>query len=359
MKHFIATLFIVICTITTAQNPAKIIAYKPAPGQFINTLPASSSEDTEETMIKKANESVLVSLGAYGGYVIVKFTYPVINEEGEYDLYIQGNAATNSAEPGIVMVSADDNSNGIADDTWYELAGSEYENSTKNYTITYYKPDENTPDEKHIRWKDNMGGSGYIPKNASHQQCYYPSWEKSDSIVLTGNRLPDNAINAGTEEKPYYQMRSYEWGYADNHSNKDKEKCSFKLEWAVDSEGNKVELKQIDFVKIYTGVNQVNGWTGECSTEYRSIEDLHAKEITPVMNHTESKIEIIQYARTIHISTEENACLYIYNINGNCVYRKEVNNGKSEIELSNLTNGVYIVKVVNSKDCKTAKIVIK
>ena len=39
-----------------------------------------------------------------------------------------------SSEPGIVLVSKDTNGNGLADDEWYELAGSEYNSpaTTKN-----------------------------------------------------------------------------------------------------------------------------------------------------------------------------------------------------------------------------------
>ena len=42
------------------------------------------------------------------------------------------------------MVSVDVNGNGLPDDEWYELAGSEYQkpSTIKNYEITYYRPDE-------------------------------------------------------------------------------------------------------------------------------------------------------------------------------------------------------------------------
>ena len=56
------------------------------------------------------------------------------------------------------------------------------------------------------------------------------------------------------------------------------EKSSFKIDWAVDAAGNPVALPGIDFVKIYTGVNQFNGWLGECSTEVAGVTDLHLEE---------------------------------------------------------------------------------
>ena len=50
------------------------------------------------------------------------------------------------------------------------------------------------------------------------------------------------------------------------------------IDWAVDSEGNPVDLPGVDFIKIYTGVNQFNGWLGECSTEVMGVTDLHIEE---------------------------------------------------------------------------------
>jgi hypothetical protein len=43
----------------------------------------------------------------------------------------------------------------------------------------------------------------------------------------------------------------------------------------VDANGNKVVLDEIDFVKIYTAINQNAGPMGEISTEIMTVEDLH------------------------------------------------------------------------------------
>lgn len=69
----------------------------------------------------------------------------------------------------------------------------------------------------------------------------------------------------------------YAWGYADNHPNGE-EQCKFKIDWAVDKNGNPVVLDGIDFVRIYTAVNQNSGWMGEISTELQAVEDLHFKK---------------------------------------------------------------------------------
>ena len=36
---------------------------------------------------------------------------------------------------------------------------------------------------------------------------------------------------------------------------------------AIDANGNKVDLKYIDFIKVQVGVNAKSGWLGEISTE--------------------------------------------------------------------------------------------
>lgn len=274
----------------------RVLEYMPAPCQFMNTATTGYKKDyTAEDVRRYAEEQLkdpslcLLSLGAYGGYITVGFDHTVPDIPGEYDLKIYGNAAYDaagtltgapggSAEPGIVLVSKDVNSNGLADDEWYELAGSEYNSpaTTKNYTITYYRP---ASAKDKVRWTDNKGGEGYVNRNDFYPtNAYYPAWIKEDQITYQGSRLKDNAVDEPREGMPEHWVGyCYEWGYADNHPNK-KEQCSFKLEWAVDKNGKPVALNGIDFVRIYTAINQSCGWMGEISTEIQAIEDLHFKK---------------------------------------------------------------------------------
>lgn len=290
-----------------AQSPYihKVYEFVPAPGQFVNTLPAYEKGDTKNDMRLKAEESIegttgmLVSLGGYGGYIVFGFDHLVQNVPGEYDFKIMGNAfyaETNpnpgasgeggSCEPGIVMVSYDANGNGKPDDQWYELAGSEY-NSPKtihNYRITYYKPDENkvpTPDNSYtylndttyIRWESNQGDHGYVSRNTFHDQPYYPLWVDENELVFEGTKLADNYVDESGAGS-YYVLYAYPWGYADNHPDND-DRSSLKIDWAVDEKGEPVQLPGIHFVKVFTGVNQYCGWLGETSTEIAGAQDLH------------------------------------------------------------------------------------
>lgn len=295
--------------IAHSRYVTKVHEYRPAPGQFVNNLPQYEEGDTEESMRRKAEESlsgkndVLVSLGGFGGYIVLGFDHTIVNVRGKKDFKILANAfyaATNpnpsspttggSVEPGVVMVSFDRNKNGIPDDDWYELAGSEYykPETIKNYEITYHRPDPNkqaTPnldyepliDTTYLLWKDNQNQQGYLDRNVYHLQDYYPKWIKSNQLSFKGTKLANNAVDE-SGRGVYYVQYAYAWGYVDNHPNEPDDKISFDIDWAVDKNGKSVHLPGVDFIKVYTGVNQKCGWLGETSTEISRVEDLHVKD---------------------------------------------------------------------------------
>lgn len=292
----------------------KVLDFVPAVGQFTNALPAYDEGDTQEVMNEKVlaaignNKKGMISLGGFGGYVVVGFDHTITNVTGKRDFRVLGNAfysAANpdsdapeggSCEPGVIMVAYDKNQNGMPDeDEWYEIAGSAHEDAAlelwydkavaagndvetyRNYEITYYRP-EKEPEtseerEKYIRWEDNRGNSGYKVKNTFRNQCYFPEWIKEDKITFKGTCLPQNAVDESGQGN-YFVLYKFRYGYADNEVNT-KDESAIDIDWAVNSKGQKVHLPGIDFIKIYTGVNQENGWLGECSTEISGIEDLH------------------------------------------------------------------------------------
>lgn len=267
----------------------RVYEYSPAPGQFVNKLPQYETGDTPATMAKKAEKAIsgdnggLITLGGFGGYVILGFDHTIDNKADKKDFAVFGNAYVDNSEPGIVMVSVDSNKNGIPDDTWYELAGSEYnsDQTIHNYEITYYKPDDSktavphdnltyVTDAEYIKWDAKEHGQGFIYKLQFHLQTYYPQWISTSELKFKGTRLPDNV--KVTDE--IFLLNSYDWGYADNVGNNDS-RAHFDIDWAVDLSGNKVKLSGVDFIKIYTGVNQFNGRIGESSTEISGVVDLH------------------------------------------------------------------------------------
>lgn len=291
----------------TPQNATpyitKVLEYRPAPGQFVNTMPQYKEGDTQATMNEKAlnaignNTKGMITLGGYGGYVTVGFDHTIRNAKDANDFLVLGNASENSSEPGIIQVAYDVNQNGQPDEEeWFEIAGSAhqapkhelwYEQAKQagnivetylDYSITYKKPaKEPTTDEEkatYIYWEDNQGKKGYKVMNTYHSQPYYPQWIKEGQLTFTGTCLPQNGINQGTDKNPYFVLPSFTYGYADNYPD-DAAKAAIDIDWAVDKNGKPANLPGVDFIKIYTGVNQENGWLGENSTEVRGVTDLN------------------------------------------------------------------------------------
>ena len=254
------------------QTPSKVLSYKPAPGQFVNEMPKYETGNTEQDMCAKcleklsSTESGQITLGGFGGSITVAFSPAIENKADEYDFQIIGNAFNGSAEPGIIRVSADINNNGIADDEWYEIAGSEHlaGNITKDYTITYLRPD--TPTSP-VSWVGTDGSSGTMEREDQyHSQPYYPLWIDKDSIVVTSTLIHHTLEYVNGQWKSFPK----EWGYADNQPN-NSEKSKIKIEWAINNEGTPVHLQQVDFIQITTAVHNQAELIGELSTEITSI----------------------------------------------------------------------------------------
>ncbi len=268
--------------------PSAIIEYHPAPGQFIN-IPGTGTIEAATGLTGKIGSPV--SLGAYGGYIVFGFSEPIKNHpDNPYgiDFIIIGNAIDGNPEQGIVQIMKDENKNGLVDDTWYEVKGSDHflKDFKKNYRIKYL----NTGPDKDIIWTDNIYGPGSIKRNEFHKQPYYPMAEYfpdigQDSLVFQGSLLPSDKLMEADGQ--VISQRSF-FGYADNTPfsglsdplipdnpyTAEIEGCGgdgIDISWAVDENDNYIELDEIDFIKIYTGINKNKGSLGEVSTEISGI----------------------------------------------------------------------------------------
>ena len=111
-------------------------------------------------------------------------------------------------------------------------------------------------------------------KNTEHTQSYWPGWIDEPVLSFRGTLLAPNAVDlSGTGL--YFRLFAYPWGYVDNHPNSRADLCSFDIDWAVDAYGMPVYLPGIDFIKVYTALNQYCNWIGETSTEICGATDLH------------------------------------------------------------------------------------
>ena len=257
-------------TENSSEFISKVLEYKPAPGQYINST-YGSMEDAIDLI---GGKTATLSLGAWGGYVIFTFDHTIRNREDKSDFVIYGNAMNGFSEPGIVQVSFDANGNGLPDDKWYELAGSAHykEQTLFSYEVYYSNPGENA----NVPWIDSEGVQDSIMINSSHTQNYYPLFiEERSELSFQATRVFPKINLEG-----WASIDALEWGYVDNY---DADYASYggnimDIDWAVDEQMNLVKLQGIDFIKVYTGALGNAGSLGEISTEIKGAADLSMLE---------------------------------------------------------------------------------
>lgn len=229
----------------------------------------------------------LKSLGNFGGYATFYFEDGLTNDPtNQYgvDFYIDGNAFVDtstgtglgSMEPGQVWVSEDGS-------TWYALAGSEhYDGAVWDYTVTYTKDGTGT------HWSDNYGNTDLSSYGRSFKwpltSVYFLNdLLKSDTITLSGVLIPsvkgivgDNNFNTYSSGAKFGYVDTMvngtenPYGYNDDYK---VESSGFDLAWAVDAEGNPVNVDGMSFhyVKVVTASNIVAGAANEKSTEVSRV----------------------------------------------------------------------------------------
>lgn len=296
-----------VATVRTVLRPnpaiSKIHEFVAAPGQFTNNLynakaligsgGSSGSSSVPAT-------TGMVSLGTFGGYIVFGFDSPIYNDPRNpygVDFTIGGNAFKAAqhgywSEPGAVMVMRDDNHNGEPDDTWYELAGSDYWFKTTRHNITRTFYDPGYASRYPVYFTTSDGETGALPTNQFHSQSYFPDkYCYPDANIVDGKLTLGGTLIQGTYDRrtPNYieTYRPFAFGYCDNHAtNGDisipknpyyaetaadgtviEPTDGFDISWAVDKDGNYVELDHIDFVKVYNAIDENCGWLGESSTE--------------------------------------------------------------------------------------------
>ena len=360
----------------TAQRAGTgLVAFLPAAGQFVNEGANSSGWGGAFTK-KNANTlkgivegyvSTGVSLGSFGGYVVMDFGEPAKDATGKVtggifndaanaygvDLTLYGNAMGTWAEPGCVQVSEDG-------ETWYTLAGSlHYQTPTYtvatdetvtetdeegnalsdfktitvsksgaiwNYSVTYTNPvaenDTLATGESGTTGKNvvysytglSENGKGRVLFNNWHHHNYFPLLNNY-FVGVNGHAALDGIVNtisplvmsdyasytpkasstvgakltmSGVRLMPASNSTApdtFLFGYVDCHpngtlstvqvnpyttgrtSNDNSNGDPMDLSWAVDENGTPVELDSVRYVRVYTGVMQMNGMMGESSTE--------------------------------------------------------------------------------------------
>lgn len=267
---------------------SKVYEFMPAPGHQVNGYiivgdafpPNCTHEQACDTVLAHFQRRWSISLGSQGGYLIAGFDHSVQNSGGDYDLCVKGNPFSYQSEPGIIWVSQDDNGDGLPNDQWFELAGSEYgtTNHLTNYAITYYRP---TAPHSATAWRDCLGQTGYVPYMSywNPHDWYWQPWVEGTERTYFGSYLADHSTYvAGISDIP-----PYDWGYADNLGQDFIDGPTgkmgyYRLSNARTWDGQPANLQYIDFIRIQTAQIGSTPNLGDISTEVYYISDCHMEK---------------------------------------------------------------------------------
>lgn len=281
-------------TADSSPYVSEVFDYTPAPGQFVN--------DTEkggfagQTTYDAANafaaarlqNNSFISLGSWGGYIVAGFDHSIMAGGGN-EIAVTGNQIDTSSEPGIIWVMQDTNGNGLPDDEWFELRGSETgkPETRQHHAVIYTRPSAAHASSPWLTIEGEQGTVDYLASYHS-QAYYYPAWVESDRLTLYGTRLASRTWRDESVPAEYWINAPFGWGYADNYG------CDREENWtpsddpaldsrsvvtyhhisnAMNADGSPADLAWIDFIKIQTGVLSKAGWLGENSTSIIGIAD--------------------------------------------------------------------------------------
>lgn len=404
---------------TSAAGTA-LYAYLPAPAQFVNegVTTGGWGDAYDSNGAVKANSTTGVSLGFFGGYAVYEFENPIADDPTHpygADFIVYGNAFWNNSEAGCIQVSKDGT-------TWYDIAGSMYyTKSTKGATITYTNP--NPSEDKGITAAASNKGtladvpyaltvngtttSGTVTKNTFHNHSWFPlnanyftasgsraAMAKLDEFSFVSRTLASNGVTntltfTGTLLTDYPGTGKTDqigFGYCDVHPNKtlggtiaynpyqtftsssdyDTKVAGtsggdpIDIAWAVNPDGTPANLDSIRYVRIYTGMAQMNGIFGEISTEVcgvaastgtgagKATTDLVVRRGTRTVTTTNNTAVPVTAGNNFKItSSEENVYLNGVKVTASAGYSFTVESGKTyQIITQSGTEAPYITVLV-------------
>ena len=286
-----------------------VISYSPAPGQDVNISdfndPSLALGPPRGLDLDAADNTSIVTLGAFGGSIILGFDHTVmddiLNPYG-MDAIVFGNAFwigrdpnRHWAEPAMIEISLDQNKNGLADDPWFLIPGSHITDPQSQF--------------RSMTWDDDIADTTFPPALAS--------WLPAGRVgqwMTSGYQLPADPFNETAVINPSGEaMVEGIWGYADYtptlplgdldadgfvddvdtlaedfYTVPDDPHTvgispgsgggdAFDIAWAIDpSNGHPAELTGFDFIRITTAVNILDTFFGEKSTEVDAVADVRA-----------------------------------------------------------------------------------
>ncbi len=284
----------------------RVIDYAPAPGQWVNDArfndPAAALGAPFPGGLAEPDEVALVSLGGFGGSIILAFDHTVVDDPRNrfgMDAIVFGNAFLVGGDPNerwaecaTIEIALDENDNGEADDAWYLIPGSHIPDPVSQFLV--------------VTWDDDVTDDTYPPDLASWipagsdgtwtTAAYELAVDVFGQPVVTNPSLDpdlegifgyaeysstqrlgdldgDGAVDDPTlPPEAFYTVPDdpLSVGVTTGSGGGD----AFDIAWAIDPDtGLPAELPGFDFIRLTSAVDVVAGVLGEKSPEIDAVAD--------------------------------------------------------------------------------------
>ncbi len=284
-----------------------VIDYAPAPGQFVNN---PEFNDPNKVLgppigggITDGNESSVVTLGGFGGFITLRFDHMVedhpLNPFG-MDAIVFGNAfwvgdrQRHWAECAVIEIALDVNANGRPDeDEWYLIPGSHITDLNKQYTQQTWDADVDDPTypPSLASWiPEGQTGmwqtEGFLlpPELFAQNVVVNPSVDEELEGIFgyaeyaptlqLGDLDADNVIDDPLIAPELFYTRPdnpFTVGITAHSGGGD----AFDVAWAIHPvTGAPARLEGFDFIRITNGNNTVVPRVGELSPEIDAVADV-------------------------------------------------------------------------------------
>lgn len=284
-----------------------VLEFAPAPGQFVNhpsfNDPVRALGPPSGGGTSAPNNNSIVSLGGFGGFIVLGFDHTVVDDPLNpfgMDAIVYGNAYwvggdrnRHWAECATIEISADENGNGLADDTWYLIPGShitdpigQFASKTwdDNTTDIRFPPEDELwiPPGDYGTWETqafalpvSLFESAVVtnPNAGGQSEGIFGYADYSPTLVL-GDLNGDNVVDdTAMSPDEFYTSPDdpYTVGMTAGSGGGD----AFDIAWAIDPwTGEPAGLKGFDFIRLTSAVDSVSPIFGEKSAEIDAVADV-------------------------------------------------------------------------------------
>ncbi|MBL1218505.1 MAG: hypothetical protein D8M59_13565 [Planctomycetes bacterium] len=263
----------------------KVLDYLPGEGLYVNDPnfndPARALGAPIGGGTLLADSTKLVTLGGFGGSITLGFDHTVADDPANHlglDCIIFGNGVwigqnplSRWSEAAVIEISLDTNGNGLADDLWYLIPGSDISDPINQQRNGFYL----LPDDPYAQPPlDNPNGDGF--------EAW---WGYADlaPVLKRGDLDGDNSVdNPWVSNESFYTVPDdpLTVGVDAGSGGGD----AFDIAWAVDPlTGQPADLPGFDFIRITSAVWSFDNWFGEVSAEIGGVADVGGRAFRGVL----------------------------------------------------------------------------